>query len=110
MDGLSPSFNITEGIDLSYINADFEDFSGSGGAQLLLSFENNVGSNMSVVNQYSGGEGFLQFVFGGINSGSRSSMIQYYGDNSYPYRQLIGNLSNISTPQIQAVPTVTLEG
>ena len=110
MDGSSPSFNITEGIDLTYIDANFEEFSGSGGAQLLLSFENNVGSNMSVVNQYSGGEGFLQFVFAGINSLPRSSMIRQYGNNSYPYRQLIGNLSTISTPQVQAVPTVTLEG
>ena len=95
MDGFLPSFNVVDGVSLSGLNTTYEDFSGSGGAQLMITFDTRLEGQAQVVTAGSGVDGIINFV---LSDETYNVTINIYGNNQYPYNNFGANLSTISDP------------
>ena len=95
MDGFLPSFNVVDGIDITALDTTYEDFSGSGGAQLMITFDTRLDGQAEVVIPGSGVDGILNFV---LTDGTLDRTINYYGNNPYPFNKSGATISKISDP------------
>ena len=98
MDGFSPSFNVVDGINLNGLNTTYEDFSGSGGAQLMITFDTRLDGQAEVVTPGSGIDGVIEFLLSNGTTQASNRFINYYGNNSYPYNNFGAIISKISDP------------